>query len=344
MNALQELYAKLQKINYSNLITILKPIIITFISSMFTNKATTKHYLNKEHKPKDVSTVIMPPELIEKYNNIDIDKVASNEFKDSILQFADVVTKSFPQKNLINFNNNINDLMVRIDKKILDGGLYNVELNELILNIDQNDNTTILHELFHMASSVYKDGIIYSGFMQIKSKPDFFKIGMGITEGYTELLTHRYFKVDSKSPYAYQSIVTEIIEGIIGKEKMESLYLNANLKGLIDEIKQYISENEIMEFISDLDFVTKNIYDKNVDASKKNILENSLKNIAKFLIICYSRKMQQESKDSYADKIEEFISNITFNVIISGNTYKTISDEIVTAALQAVNAKGIKAR
>ena len=73
----------------------------------------------------------------------------------------------------------------------------------------------IYHELFHMASSKFINKFkIYCGFRQNN-------IGRAINEGYTELLTYRYFSLDNSSSYTYEylKIIVENLENIQMKNK-----------------------------------------------------------------------------------------------------------------------------
>ena len=116
-----------------------------------------------------------------------------------------------------------------------------------------------------MSSSFYRGEIEYSGFHQFSLKSGLFNLGEGINKGYTELLRHRYFitENDGFESYTYEIDTADKIEKITGKEKMESLYLNADLPGLIQELKQFSSEEAIIKFISDVDFIFKNFDEKN---------------------------------------------------------------------------------
>ncbi len=124
--------------------------------------------------------------------------------------------------------------MINFILKARTSGNYDVEKNAVSVSENVAD-IGIYHELFHMSSSVVKEKKKYSGFHQTDFKTN---LGREINEGYTELLTNRYFPSLNLSSIAYQyeAFVAERLEQIVGREKMQSLYLNANLKGLIDEL------------------------------------------------------------------------------------------------------------
>ena len=83
-----------------------------------------------------------------------------------------------------------------------------------------------------MASTIFQDGIIYSGLSEQN-------IGIGLNEGYTELLAKRYFDKSNNNGYIFETQIAKLLELIIGQEKMESYYFNANLYGLIEELRKY---------------------------------------------------------------------------------------------------------
>ena len=103
--------------------------------------------------------------------------------------------------------NNINTLKIHCKSfKILNlifntnyAGEYDTITNTININ-DEEIKKDIFHELLHMASSFYKNGVVFSGFSQLR----FSSIGDGLNEGYTELLCRRYFVKDEvEDSYKY---------------------------------------------------------------------------------------------------------------------------------------------
>ena len=349
--AIQDFIIQLEQINYLEVLDAIKPIIIFYI----TNKAITTYRLHREYKPKNISKVALPPELISEYSEVDFNKIIATKYGESIVKFAEVVINTFSEKDLINFYNNINDIKTReksfkirnLILKSKTAGEYNTKKNEITID-DEYADTTIYHELFHMAGSKYEDGIDYSGFQQSSLKPGIANIGRGINEGYTELLSQRYFgkNDDNEGTYEYEVFTVEKLEQIIGKEKMESLYLNANLKGLIDELKQYTSEEEIMRFISSTDFLVKHMNDKRLKIFEKNMISNSLKNVNRFIITCYSKKLQQQfddgiisSKDELLHKLADFISSLSYTIKVGNREFEMMTNDDIKEIVQAAFKK-----
>ena len=342
---MQDIVVQLGQIDYLEILETIRPLIIFYL----TNRALKAYSLHKSYKPKKISSVLLPEELTTKYNEVDIKKLAAKEFGEYVVKFAEFAVKTFPKEDLTNFYNNINDLKTRsknnsVRKAFFDKGLvgvYKNKKNEITIFNGKKIETTIYHELFHMASSIFKDGKKISGFHQTSWKGD---IGKGINEGYTEFLTQRYFTHDitTAGAYYYHVLIAEKLEQIVGQEKMQSLYLNANLKGLIDELKQYASEEEVMRFISDTDFLISHMHDNESHSHVRKMIEKCYKRINRFLIICYSRKLQHQynnyapfSSDELIEKLAKFVSKLP-NTISSGKyVYQAMTDEEFGESLRA---------
>ena len=346
----QDFLIQLQQIDYLEILEVLRPLIVYYV----TNRAINTYTLHREYRPKNIKKVNLPPELKNEYSNIDINSMANTKFGESLRKFAEVMIQNFSREDLINFYNNINTLKTshstfKLQNLILrdnTAGTYDAKKNKI--TVDENDfSTTIYHELLHMASATYKDGIRYSGFHQASLKPGIASLGKGINEGYTELLSRRYFVEgnDVTNAYEYEVIIADRLEKIIGKEKMESLYLNANLSGLIQEMKQYSNEEDIMKFISSTDFVLSHLDDKKFKLFEKGMITNSLKEINKFLIKSYSKKLlsqyQQNSitYEQITTQLAEYVSSLTSTLRTGKRVYEILSDEDLMESFESVFGK-----
>lgn len=74
-----------------------------------------------------------------------------------------------------------------------------------------------------------------------------YEIGMGITEGYKDLLLERYFDVDYRYPPLAN--IVQLIEFEVGQELMESLFFQGNLR----ELLQIMNECEDKTWLTDID-------------------------------------------------------------------------------------------
>ena len=323
---LTNILIQLEQIDYISIIRMLRPIIIYYTNS----KLIDGYKLHKDFKPKNISRVILPPELIYSYSNIDIENFASQRFGEAVIEFAKLIMAKFPEKDLVNFYNNINELKIAPKKfgfqnlvlKTTTMGTYDAKNNKI--QVEGDDYTeAIYHELFHMASSTYKDGVRYSGFKQYSSKHGV-NLGTGLNEGYTQLLTERYFGYieEVRGIYKFEVHITDKLEKIVGKEKMESLYLNADLLGLINELKNYASEEEIMKFISGTDFLRKHLDDKKLLPFEKGMITNSLKNVKEFLFRAYTVKLKRQLESGILD-MNEFNENLATYISSLGTNLKS---------------------
>ena len=338
---------KLQQMDYEPIIRGLNFIISCYV----TKKVVDGYNLHRNYKPKNISKVALPPELTQDYSNINIEKYASQCFGNAIIEFAKVIINKFPQTYLVNFYNNINELSVEPKKT----GFKNIILSsdteakatytprKKLIQVDvDNYVSTIYHELFHMASSVYKDEINYSGFRQSSNKLGFYNVGKGINEGYTQLLTERYFGYikEVKGSYALEVHFVDKLEKIVGQEKMEKLYFNVDLPGLISELRQYSSDDEISKFITGMDFLTDHLVDRRLMSPEKNMIKNSLKNVNEFLLRTYAKKIKTEldngalTVDDFDQRLSEYVSSLDVGVRRGKHNYEFLTADIIQDSLR----------
>ncbi len=216
-----------------------------------------------------------------------------------------------------------------------------------------------------MASSVHKDGVNYSGFSQTAMKQERHdSLGSALNEGYTELLTERYFNhgeeargtigdYEAQVGYIFERSIASKLEKIVGQEKMESLYLNANLPGLINELKNYASEEEIMKFISKTDFLSKHLRSTNPLPFEKEMAESSLKDTTEFLLKAYIMKMKKHldrgelDANSFTDALATYISSFSPTLTIPkkfrNREYKFLTPEILKESLAVLNDPALTA-
>lgn len=348
---MQDFLLQLEQINYLEILDALKPLILYYVSS----KALNTYNLHREYKPKNIKKINIPPELTMEYSQASINSLVSTKLIEALKIFTQGMIKFFPQEDLINFYNNVNTLKIsnstfKLKNFILrtsTAGTYDTKKNKITVD-ENNCSTTIFHELLHMASSTFTNGIRYSGFNQASIKKGL-NIGNGLNEGYTELLCRRYFAENTEvtNAYEYQVFTTERLEKIVGKEKMQSLYLNANLPGLIDELKQYSTEEEIMEFIASTDFVLEHLDNKKFKMFEKGMITNSLKNINKFLIKTYSNQLLEKynkseiNSEQLIEDLAKYVSSLATSVGTGKRKYNVLSNEDLNNYFSAVFGKGI---
>lgn len=225
--------------------------------------------------------------------------------------FIDKIVTNFDDINLFFLASNINS--VKINKLKLNSfntifstikvssGEYNVKNNQIIYYDIKNSNN-LEHELFHLSTARVEANFMCTGFAYYF---DSTAIGYGLNEGYTQLLSNRYF-YGVRDFYYYEKSMAFMIENIIGKEQMIKLYFNADLKGLIDVLSIYIDRDLVINLITNIDKFS-NIYsyqDINNRKISKNIVD-LLKEIQITLLkISYSKN--QNLKINYISKFHDY--------------------------------------
>lgn len=299
--------------NLLHILLLLSPSIIYYTAKQ---PIETNYKLRKDFKLKDVNTSVLPTEVIRKVNDIDEKKLLEQQFAPSIIEFVNTIKQNVPESDLALFYNNFNNVKTSVKNfKILNLilgehiGAQWVPLKNIIELSPNNYKATINHELLHV-STTYIDpnsNVIFCGFSQLQIKNGSKQIGEGLNEGYTQYLADKYF---SSKPlliaYPYEKRIAEIVELIVGQEKMQSLYFNANLKGLIDALKQYSTEENVYNFITTLDFLNKHLTDKKLTPNSNQIRLDSLKNINSFLIQTYINKLILEHPNEKIETQEIF--------------------------------------
>lgn len=238
--------------------------------------------------------------------------------QEQIAKFTEVLLK-ISKDNLTNFKNNIKTLKIEENdfqnRPVGNAGNYNELENKIYLR-DLFANDIIYHELFHLASTKTIDDKIYSGISISNSNGSH---NVGLNEGYTQLLTERYFPSDFSYTlsYPYEVIIASQIEKIIGAEKMLSLYLNADFKSFILVLENYLDENEIKELINNIDFIHENLYqNRNVV-----LLKEKMQEISQTLVKAYQTKLDLSQISNKTEEINAFIINMDLSMKINKEEY-----------------------
>lgn len=198
-----------------------------------------------------------------------------------------------------------------------DYGFYQTNSHSINIYLTQDDprikRQILSHELMHAAASYSYKNIMQNGFMQ--SIDSIETIGLALNEGYTDLLSQRYFcqNIDIfTTPYEYQKTVSAITELIIGKQKMQELYFQGNLKELIEELSKYQEKNKVKQFILDLDTILniQNSHNKYIKIPNEKIILTQLYNrVNIFLYNAFSQKTKKEAQ--YLEESNHFLDLFT---------------------------------
>ena len=242
-----------------------------------------------------------------------------------IENFKNTMIKVLNEEDYNILESNLNNNIVKFNRKFKDNastsGDYDFE-NKIITLYGHPYPTTIYHELFHASSSYHDRNIkdIKSGFHHQGL------VGLGLNEGYTELLTNRFFGKQKDSGYLNECHYASLIEKLVGADKMQTLYFKSNLNGLIAEMGKYNSLENIKKFLDNLNvfIITREVFadhpfqeDPNYKGlpslehlkwleEAEQYIENAYKDLNQFIIESYINKIKDSP--NYDKDIEELIS------------------------------------
>ena len=271
----------------------------------------------------DNCKIILAPKLIISNSEKDI-----NLFKEKTNIFLKTVYNECPNFNFERFLMNFEKTKFNIDIGNNSFGSYGgVTYNRKHVKYYINTFGVAFHEFFHLSTSFYSS-TLHSFFSGFHFRDNDFDLGVGINEGYTQLLTERYFKNGVEKTYLYEVEQAKLLEKIIGKDIMEEAYFKSSLNRLIFELEKYNTRENVIKYIENIDFI-KNYYSY-FGENKKEENEKSLKTkIIKgydFLYECLKTKLKllkQNLSDEEFKKIiyelkkdkdwpEEYITNKLF--------------------------------
>ena len=283
-----------------------KSIILTAQVGTITLFGILYHKLKKGHNKlkinyNDLSSIETVAKIKDNTTAVDLTKIKRQNIRKIIEDFYYKLEKD-PNVDLTNFKKNLQTLKVK-------------SIKEFILVKPR----VLGHELLHMASTVYDEEAKYVRFVGFGQDKHNKKIGIGLTEGYTELLAKRYFgdinKKDTSDSYVTEMDLVNSLEKIIGKEKMMKLYFRGDLKSLVNELKKYNDIEKIIEFIHSIDKIALDTVNGYNYLTKREY-NNYLVNAVEFLIASYVNKLQTElnenkiDNDLFMKKIEEFTNDL----------------------------------
>ena len=202
-----------------------------------------------------------------------------------------------------------------LDKNII--ALYDGLENKLKISYQGILDKSIPHELFHMASAVIVDNrALCVGFDETIIDTGE-AIGVGLNEGFTELLCETYF--NHCESYFIQKFYMQRIAELIDFKTIENCYMNSDLNSLVDELSIYDNYNNIINFIHGVDvYTTRELY--GIYSHKE--AQDNITMCSNILVEWYEKKIKQENKslkliDDFADKFKlKIIDNETKDEIV----------------------------
>ena len=193
-----------------------------------------------------------------------------------------------------------------------------------IITLYEQDDITLYHELFHAASTYYdeKQDNEFSGFNHHLRNPQKF-IGLGFNEGYTQLLTERYFN-NSQSCDSYVNEVhyVKLIENLMGKEKMLNLYFKSDLINLILELCKNNSEEQVFEFLTNMDlFIISN-------KIRKDKVKQMQKGLPSIEDLQFMEDMDKKIYDTYIS-LNQFIIESYMNKSYNETSFNIKKEDLI---------------
>lgn len=227
-------------------------------------------------------------------------------YQKDIDNFIEVVSKD-KDIDLTTFYKNLETLKIGLGTDDLFNMGYDNLNNQIFFNDEETYYNSINHELFHVASNKIVGDVIYSGFYQW-NKNTKTVIGLGLNEGYTELLQRRYF--NKENGYSIQKLYIEQLEQIIDPLILKKAYFASDLNMIIKELEKYSKKEEIIKFINSLDIYTftinKNL--KNKPYSYEQVQE-AITYCSCFLANTYIQKVIKEKQPNIKNKVFNYLSN-----------------------------------
>lgn len=225
-----------------------------------------------------------------------------NEYYEVLKEYIDKLGEFTSSKNMDTVYRNIVDLkLTKIPYMSLMGAAGSYDCKENTIRYSKEE--FIGHEFLHMASGSYdsKNKFYYCGF---KIKKGTLIYGLGLNEGYTELLASRIFNKDHKiHSYHKEVLITKIIELFFkDKKEMEYYYFNHDMEGFIKYMSQYIEYNDLMNIIGYMDSL-----------SNSSILGNPIPNVVSKSIIY---KLYNYLLKSFPEHEKEFLDIIKDDKIL----------------------------
>lgn len=316
------MYSNEKEMDISLVSAIACPVITAISFFLINNYYNEKNTLKRNNKKINYDLIEDTRSI--KYKKVSKTKICDEGIQNRINIFYDVLNKEVPNFDLSFFGNNILDLTFKTKEKIKGTtvGFYDASDNKM--HMQENYLNIIYHELFHLASSNERNGIVYSGFKQFNREKR--NIGVGLNEGYTDLLSYRYFSkynYNFSNCYNYKICVyySRLLETIVGRDKMQQLYSKGDLKGLINELELYSNKSEILDFIKNLDLIFLYFYNKNIKTDTFNYLQNSFEDCSLFLIKCYCNKsiINGIYDNLLNDRVNSFIDLLNYKIYDNKN-------------------------
>lgn len=239
--------------------------IVTIFSLIGPLKAQYKLY---KEENRQVTLVRIPENLFERNDKSRRLKKIGIKMRASKCVNEFIATlKNVPHIDLTALYDNFQDFGIELcqTKKQNDvKGIHSFINNKILVADNEVFEESLFHELLHLSSSRHVGKWFFAGFRLIETKIEDDKlyvinsIGIGLNEGYTELLNRRYFH--SKRAYPEFVRIAKMVENIVGQARMESLYFKSDLCSLVQDLSAYGNLEKAIALIKKIDHLYNALY------------------------------------------------------------------------------------
>ncbi len=146
------------------------------------------------------------------------------DIKDCLMELIYLFNSKFPNVNLNNLNERLKTLKIIKGSKYLvkNSSHYNPVSNELLINLSKLDNNDCKHILMRELLNIITAKDNYTGFNKDNSYE-------ALNIGYTERLTNFLVGNETESEYEDEIVASNILEKIVGEDKMFNAYFTNNI-------------------------------------------------------------------------------------------------------------------
>lgn len=223
----------------------------------------------------------------------------------------------FQTQELAYFHHNIRNLKIKSKKPRVFKNAKLVKNDEKevcykpitnVLYIGDNINKKDLaRELLKLASTTKYSALRrFTGF---KYKHHFYILGDGINKGYIDLLCGRYFSEEEET--TVEQKYARCIEDIIGKYDMGFHFFTGNLKGLMRELRNYFDYDEIVDFLINVDCISKIRNKDKINDKEIKKIERAFKDANEFIARAYDKKLSIPENESNRELYFEHFCDLT---------------------------------
>lgn len=231
--------------------------------------------------------------------------------------------------DLKTFNNNLKSLVIKkngFSSQARSG--YNIKDNQILYGNGYLD-VTIMHELFHVASTVVKSDEIRSGFYSV-NLINFKPCREGFNEGYTAILDDRYFSdyVEDKAyyvgdTYGITKYLVSLIEDFIGTNEMEEMYSLNQIEKLENILNKYMGKKRTRKFFNALDLICKYVDKSEIPKIKVGYV--CYEYCKKYIFDLYLRRIQA---NYIIDTVDDNLNEDDIFALMDDEVYENKVEEI----------------